>query len=475
MTNNTAMLEVGILLPFASGGGILIDFAASEVDYPFNNTVEIYRGKFISNTAQLGGGLAVDVVYDTYGLVNAGNKLLIENCTFEKNEGYQGSSAYFFGTSKGFQALLNTTLSFSNFTDGHCAHGMNDVLPCLGSVFLSCFPLVTLKNALLFSENTQSALSLTASSIELLPSTQLQFINNSAINGAALHIVDCSSVIVNDNTSLSFQNNIASNYGGAIYSEACTQATEYCFIIRHSNSTLDPNQWKTDVSFNGNYANSLGNSIYMDSIQSCVWPKYSKNMTFCWRGWSFLSSYSCHNQLRSGPAYITNNGPTKRTVYPGECINLQDFSVFDDWGNDITVQTILQVNVLSGGIRTITYNEPNCLCNYPVVPDTCFDDMPKNRSCKPGEVAIRSDCEYNYTSHDSQILIHPPHQPYGIVLDLSLKTCDNGTSCVNSSDHPGLCFKSDNSFIPYEAVCNASNQDDNFNCLIETIVVLQLM
>ena len=97
MTNNTAMLEVGILLPFASGGGILIDFAASEVDYPFNNTVEIYRGKFISNTAQLGGGLAVDVVYDTYGLVNAGNKLLIENCTFEKNEGYQGSSAYFFG------------------------------------------------------------------------------------------------------------------------------------------------------------------------------------------------------------------------------------------------------------------------------------------------------------------------------------------------------------------------------------------
>ena len=67
-----------------------------------------------------------------------------------------------------------------------------------------------------------------------------------------------------------------------------------------------------------------------------------------------------------------------------------------------------------------------------------------------GEVAIRSDCGNNYTSHVSQILIHPPNQPYGIVLDLSLKTCDNGTSCVNTSDHPGLCF---HSFIPYEAVC----------------------
>ena len=67
VTNNTAMLEVGTLLPFASGGGILIDFAGSQIDYPFNNTVKISRGKFISNTAQLGGGLAVDVVYDSYG------------------------------------------------------------------------------------------------------------------------------------------------------------------------------------------------------------------------------------------------------------------------------------------------------------------------------------------------------------------------------------------------------------------------
>ena len=65
------MLVAGRLLPFASGGGILIDFVASDVDYPFNNIVEINRGKFISNTAQLGGGLAVDVVYDAHGCVSA--------------------------------------------------------------------------------------------------------------------------------------------------------------------------------------------------------------------------------------------------------------------------------------------------------------------------------------------------------------------------------------------------------------------
>ena len=83
------------------------------------------------------------------------------------------------------------------------------------------------------------------------------------------------------------------------------------------------------------YSLELGNSIYMDSIQSCVWAKY-KNMTFCWKGWFFANGGSCLDQLRSGPAYITNNGPAKYTVYPGECINLRDFTVFDDWGNDIT-------------------------------------------------------------------------------------------------------------------------------------------
>ena len=40
-----------------------------------------------------------------------------------------------------------------------------------------------------------------------------------------------------------------------------------------------------------------------------------------------------------------------------------NFTVFDDWGNNITAQTSLQVNVLSGGIRAISYNEPNCQCN----------------------------------------------------------------------------------------------------------------
>ena len=465
--NNTAMLEVGILLPFASGGGISIDFASSEIDFPFNNTVEMLNSRFLSNTALLGGGIAVDVVYDGYGCVNADNKLLIEYCSFDNNEGYHGSSAYFSGTSKDCRALLNfTTLSFTNFTRGHCEH-VNDLIPCLGSVFLRFFPLI-MRNAILFSENSYSAMSLISSSIQLLPSTQLLFLSNSGFNGAALHIVDCSSVIVNDNTSLYFENNAASNYGGAIYSEACTQTIEYCFI-RHSNSALDPDQWKMDASFSENQANRLGDSIYIDSLQSCVWPNHSKSMTFCWKGWSYGEMGSCVNQLRTGPAYLVNYGPIKYTVYPGECINLEYFAVFDEYYNYITDETNLQVNVLSGPIHTITYSDPNCMCNYyyPINPDSCSNIPAYSRRCVRGEIAIQSlDCYSDYSSHSSQVLIHPPHQSYGIVLDLIFKTCDNGSVCTNTSDHPGLCYRQESAFISYKAACNGTN---NYNCHLQTI------
>ena len=458
MIDNTALLEVGVLLPFASGGGIFLDFAASQVDYPYNNKIEISNVKFLSNTAQLGGGIAVDVVYDGYGCVNADNKLLIENCSFDNNEGYQGASAYFSGTSKDCQALLNITISFSNFTNGNCSVHVLHTLPCLGSVLLNHFPL-TLNGNSFFSGNAQSALGLTSSSIELIPSAQLQFTNNSGFNGAALHIADCSSVIVNDNTSLYFENNQATHHGGAIYSEACTQ-TKACFV-RHSNSTLDPDQWKAKFTFINNQANILGNSIYIDSVQSCVWPKYSKNVTFCWNEWQYDSHL---DQLGSGPASITNNGPTKHTVYPGECINLHGFTVFDDFDNNITAQTNLQVDILSGSSYAVSYNEPDCKCIYSIPPGSCYSMLNyTNRPCEHGEVAIRSDCEIDYASHGSQILIHPPHQSYGIVLDLHYKACDNGSTCVNNSDYPGLCFKSSSPILSYEGVCNKTININTFS------------
>ena len=131
----------------------------------------------------------------------------------------------------------------------------------------------------MFNSNQLSALSLRFSSIELLPPTQMEFIYNNAVNGAAIYVVYCSSIIVNHNAALIFQSNLASNVGGAIYAESCHNPgltrVESCFI-RHANSTLHPNYWGITVNFTDNFMCGIAyqcgiNSIYVDSINLCSW------------------------------------------------------------------------------------------------------------------------------------------------------------------------------------------------------------
>ena len=352
------------------------------------------------------------------------------------------------------------TISFSNFTNGVCSENTGAGLLCLGSLVLSHFSL-TLKGTLLFSGNSLSALSLSFSSIELLPSTELLFINNNAVDGAAINIINCSSIIVNDGTELYFENNTASHRGGAIYAEACSQTSGDCFI-RHSNSEVSPDKWRANATFYGNRASVLGDSIYTVSVQSCVWPDFDRNMTFCWKEWSFwrTSLYSntfirdnCRNQLRSGPAYFNNTSLTKYSVYPGQCINLQQvITVYDDWDNDITNQTNLQADLLFGATQIVS-DPNNCHCDYPISnTDQCIYtyELPKKRSCEPREVLLLSQCMLD--NQNSQMLVHLPHQLNGIVLELSFKICDNVLHCATSTaghQYYGSCTSTS-----YKSVCN---------------------
>ena len=434
-----------------NGGGVLIELAATGPDYPSGNTINITSSKFILNAAEIGGGLTVSTVFDSN---NAGNKLLIRNCTFDNNKAFQGSSVYLTQSSKSQQsAILDTTISDSNFTNGHCVDTLTRGLPCSGSVLLRFFPL-TLKGVSMFTGNSISALSLRSSSIELLSSTQLQFISNSAVDGAALHIVDCSSLLVNSGTNLVFRNNTASHHGGAIYSETCNfeQAGGKDCFIRHSDSMLHPDEWNISVTFTDNLAAGLGDSIYTDSIQSCIWPNRhspgdDKLETFCWKGWSF-SEEECSNQLRSGPSYIT--GPTHYTLYPGECINLKEFTVQDDWDNDITDEH-WQIDVNYGAVQVINTSN-TCNCNLPILTGQC-PSTTNSRQCKSQDVPLLPDCSQNYTNHSSQIVVHPPNFS-GIAIDIKFKPCDNGTVCSASQ---GCVLEN---VIPicnsYTSVCNGT-------------------
>ena len=375
-----------------------------------NNSVTISNGSFVSNEAKTGGGIAVDVQYEVDKCTSAGNKMLIKQCTFIDNEAFQGASAYLAHNSKHGQPFLDTTVCCSNFTGGHCMISlMNGYgLPCYGNVLLQSYPL-TLSDIMVFNNSyNMSALSLRSSSVELLPSSQIYFNNNTAANGAALHLVECSSIVVNYDTNLFFENNFGLHHGGAIYAETCSLAKEKDCVIRHKNSTLHPNNWVTIITFNENRASNQYNAIYIDSINSCIWPSFSSSNavldTFCWNGWVFEQNgyeVGCNYQLTSGPAYIT--GPTNYTLYPGGCVDLTNNEVHDSWGNRImSAQSDLEVQVISGTAQVAANEDWQC-------------DL-------SSQFKVLSDCSQDYADQSSLLLVHLPQFP-GILVSIQFKSC----------------------------------------------------
>ena len=221
---------------YVKGGGVFLHFITTNTKYPFNITIVITTSIFVSNTAQLaGGGLAIDVFSNLQSAV-ASNRLLIENCLFKNNI---ESSIHISQKGNCQEPLLYTTLCCSNFTND----GFTNIGSYSSSVFIESMPM-TLKGTLIFTdpEHQALALKLHSSSIELLPSTHVCFFGNDV----AILIIGCSSVVVNNGVNLLFVNNTAADYDFAvIISDSCSldqPGSRKCFI-RHSNSSLHPNDW----------------------------------------------------------------------------------------------------------------------------------------------------------------------------------------------------------------------------------------
>ena len=297
--DNAEVIENEVVIEMASsasGGGIFIGFAATGTNRLFGNVVAINSSRIISNEADIGGGISVNLVHNARECSTDSNKLLIENNTFDSNTAFQGSSAYLSQSGKCSQPLLNTTVSSSNFTNSHCGTVLrNQFLRCSGNVLVESMPQVTFQDAVMFIGDQQksyiSALSLRSSSIELSSSAQLQFINNSAVNGAGIHLVGSSSIILNNGSTLMFEHNTASGQGGAIYSDTCViSQTRYC-VVKHSNPALHPDDWGVNITFIDNQLTSgQANAIYIDSVQFYDKQEISFAGTFCWRGWFFINN-----------------------------------------------------------------------------------------------------------------------------------------------------------------------------------------
>ena len=423
VTENEVVIETA---SFASGGGIFIGFAATGTNCLFGNVVALNSSRIISNEADTaGGGISINLVYNARECSTDSNKLLIENSTFDSNTAFQGSSAYLSQSGKCSQPLLNTTVSSSNFTNGHCGTVLRNrfAFPCSGNVLLESMPQVTFQGAVLFIGGQRnsyisniSALSLRSSSIELSSYVQLQFINNSAVNGAGIHLVGSSSIILSSGSTLLFEHNTALVQGGAIYADTCTltqTGLDDC-IFKHSNPALHPDDWGVNITFIGNQLTSgQANAIYVDSVQSF---DNSFNDTFCWNGWFYMNSSefqeNCNSQLRSSPTYINYTGSFNYTIDQGNSLQyVIQLTVHDIWGNDITDLDKILVEIISG--PAYTYEQPSTLSS-----------------------PIEVDCYSDYTNQSSLLYIHPFQFPV-IRVTIHFDQCYGGLRDCNTCQLPG--------------------------------------
>ena len=90
VTENEVLIEKA---SSASGGGIFIGFAATGTNGLFGNAVTINSSRIISNEADIGGGISLNLVNNGREYSTDSNKLVIKNSTFDSNTAFQGSSA----------------------------------------------------------------------------------------------------------------------------------------------------------------------------------------------------------------------------------------------------------------------------------------------------------------------------------------------------------------------------------------------
>ena len=318
----------------ANGGGGMIFYVSGKEG---RNDVSISDCFFEDNQGLSGAALSVQAIsnYRTLsGFLNlSGN-------TFRENSAYIGSGIYFFRD--GFMDSrhdLVVYLSDSEFIANiPLCLKLNKwyyaSMPCTGIIYTSNQKLHFLGN-IYFSSNMGICIKALFASLVVESGAVMTFSNNTGDKGTAFSLNDCSYIKIKKNTSLIFDRNHASQYGGAIYSAPCpvgisqtTALSSLCFIS-YDNISTHPDNWNTSLVFTNNTAELKKpnmSAIHADTLTSCWWPKtpdsylVSPETTFCWKTFHFEGS-NCNDSVRSGPQFMEY--PNKDIIkYPGEALPL---------------------------------------------------------------------------------------------------------------------------------------------------------
>lgn len=266
-------LRVWSLMPNTSSEYPELQAAVNSSRFPIS--LRLTNVYFVNNTAAAAGGGLYLSHFETDCSSCPLRSVVVENCVF------RGNNVSAFGNGAVMQILKHKLpgivpitndfeitfcrCSFDNnvitMDERKVAHGSTvEVVSIDKIIFQNCN----------FTNNNITALSVRSSNI--IFKDQILFDSNRGVNGGALKFCDSSFMFLENNTTVRFVNNSASNAGGAIYAQQrCLESAPACFFqpVVEDYTPLASINHSMRIEFWNNSAQYAGDVLYGGAIDYC--------------------------------------------------------------------------------------------------------------------------------------------------------------------------------------------------------------
>ena len=344
---------------YTGGGGIHIVTATHYWNDVYkskqNSRIQIKDCSINYNQALEGGGICFALARQDKISTDQVIDISVSNSFFEFNQARLGSAVLVINFPIFNDGILSKVKFYNcTFSNNHFILASEALHPAgIAAAYISEVS-TSFQNNTTFYNNTGTALVVVGSQVDFSGSVAL-FENNRGSDGGAIALLGISSILIGPNTHMTFVNNTASRYGGAIYNRYISnedlKSNGDCFL-RYSQPTVDPAMWEVWFNFSGNEAGLGGCSIYSSSVYPCLWSeRYVVDIStvFHWNNeyWHYENrkceheiytepnNFSLHNQSLTDPVQF----------FPGHTFRLP-LEAWDDFEHNVTKDAVYSASVL---------------------------------------------------------------------------------------------------------------------------------
>ena len=307
--------------------------------------IHLNKCRLTYNLAKFGGGVAIQIIHHVNFYSAKKHKTInFDSCYFTGNKAAVSSAVDINGRSQKVYQSLTTIISFKNchFNENVAGISNSNQHQLRGKLFKATLfasdAIVTL-TAILFANNTGTALYAVNTRVLISHHAHIRFFNNTGDLGGAIFLTEDSVIDFDENSSSVIEmssNKALLGLGGAIYIQSMMEA-QYegtCFLSHQDSYPNIRFQF-----FNNNAIGGFGHDIFAATLEPCVQLYGGNTSTLFTNGkmgkFNFSSMTSTRPPVATAPVLMFIN-KTEVASYPGIPYNIINLAQIDELNAAIT-------------------------------------------------------------------------------------------------------------------------------------------